>query len=738
MRTGACAWSAIAALAILAVGQPLAPHAQTAVPSAPPVAATRPVIDDYFGTTITDPYRYMESLSDPGVQAWFTAEDAYARAVLARPQARAQLVARIRQPARSGRVVDAGRLSGNRFLIFKSGPENAGRIYIRQGPGGPDRLLIDVDAERIPLQEKNKAKGRGAVGEIWMSEDLKYAAVTIIPGGAENDTELHVIETATGRETGDVILRAVGQETGFPAWLPDNRSFVYGRYQRLPPGAAVTEEQEKYRTYLHVLGTDPERDQPVFGFGVTPSIDVDPRLFATVQLEPGSKYALGVLTTDVSPANAFYITAVDSLGRPDASWRKVADFADQVKRIAVHGDDLYLLTFKDAARYKVLRTSARTPDLASAEIVLPQSDSVITALGAAQDALYVRLRDGNVGRLLRVPYGPRPLVESIPLPFQGSLIADTNLRLPGALITGHATDRALGIYAYDPEKKRVSDTRIQAADPESASVESVDVKVPSHDGTLVPLSIRSPRGLKLDGSNPTLLYGYGAYGFSTNADPTGGAWVELGGVSAVCHVRGGGELGETWHLAGKGLSKPNTWLDFIACAEYLVSKKYTSPARLAGMGASAGGILIGRAITERPDLFDAAIIEVGMLDMLRSETTANGMSNIPEFGSTKSADGFNALLAMSAYHHVSDHTAYPAVLLTTGFNDPRVDSWEPGKMAARLQAATTSGKPVLLRVDFAGGHGIGDTPDQRLERLADEMSFLLWQAGVPAFQPRTP
>jgi prolyl oligopeptidase len=256
----------------------------------------------------------------------------------------------------------------------------------------------------------------------------------------------------------------------------------------------------------------------------------------------------------------------------------------------------------------------------------------------------------------------------------------------------------------------------------------------------VPLSIVYRRGIKLDGSNPAWLNGYGAYGSSSSPyfDPIDLALFENGGgVYATCHVRGGGEYGEGWHLAGKIATKPNTWKDFIACAQYLIDNKYTTPAHLAGEGGSAGGILIGRTITERPDLLAAAIDVVGMSDTLRSETTQNGETNIPEFGSTKTEEGFKALYAMSSYDHVEDKTPYPAVLLETGMNDPRVAPWEMGKMAARLEAATSSGKPVLLRVDFAGGHGsMGGTKQQVYEKLADEMSFLLWQLGVPDFQPR--
>ena len=264
------------------------------------------------------------------------------------------------------------------------------------------------------------------------------------------------------------------------------------------------------------------------------------------------------------------------------------------------------------------------------------------------------------------------------------------------------------------------------------------MKVRAADGTLIPLSIIHKRGLRLDGNNPTLIHGYGSYGISQLPfyNPQLLAWYERGGVYAVAHVRGGGEYGEEWHRAGQKRSKPNTWRDFISCAEYLVEKKYTTPARLAGMGMSAGGILVGRAITERPDLFRAAVIGVGLTDMLRYETTANGVPNVAEFGSVKTREGFEALREMSAYHHVQAGADYPAVLLTTGINDPRVDPWLPAKMAARLQAATSSGKPVLLRVDYEGGHGVGLTRRQFAEEITDFMTFLLWQFGDPAFRPR--
>jgi prolyl oligopeptidase len=269
-------------------------------------------------------------------------------------------------------------------------------------------------------------------------------------------------------------------------------------------------------------------------------------------------------------------------------------------------------------------------------------------------------------------------------------------------------------------------------------MEVKEVKVKSHDGTMVPLTLVYRKGLKRDGSNLVWLEGYGAYGVTLNPyfDPRMLAWLERGGILATAHVRGGGEFGEAWHVAGQKQTKANTWKDFVACAQYLIDQKYTTPQRLAGEGTSAGGILIGGAITERPDLFGAALINVGCADMLRQETTTNGVPNIPEFGTSKDADGFKALMAMSPYHRVKDGTAYPAVLLTTGMNDPRVDAWQPAKLAARLQAASTSQKPVLLRVDYAGGHGFGASREQQLTKTADQMAFLFWQLGSPEFQPK--
>ena len=512
--------------------------------------------------------------------------------------------------------------------------------------------------------------------------------------------------------------------------------------QKMLPGMAVTEREQKSKVYLHVVGTDPEKDRVIFGYDVSPRVKVLPNDLPFVYTQIGSPYAFGGLAHGVQNEITLYAAPIASLGSADIPWHKIVDVDDEVTDATPRGEDIYLITHKGALRFKIIRTSIANPDLAHAQVVVPETEAVIKSQTVASDAHYVFLLDGGIGKVLRIPYTsagsttPQP----VPLPLAGQVWADaSDPRVPGILLGITSWTKASADYAYDPRTNLVTDTHLQPVGPydNPTDIVSEEVKAPSYDGTMIPLSIVHRRDIKLDGSNPTLLEGYGAYGITLDPyfDPKLLAWLERGGVYAVAHVRGGGEYGEGWHLAGKLLTKHNTWRDFIAAGQYLVDHKYTSPARLAGEGGSAGGITIGRAITERPDLFGAALDDVGISDALRVETSPNGPPNTPEFGSTQTAEGYQALYEMSSYHHVKPGTPYPAVMVVTGINDPRVTPWEPAKMTAALQAATSSGKPVLLRVDYEAGHGMGSTKTQRERLLADQWSFLLWQFGAPGFQP---
>ncbi|HLY42887.1 MAG TPA: prolyl oligopeptidase family serine peptidase [Terracidiphilus sp.] len=699
--------------------------------AAPPVAPVRAVTTDYFGVTLTDPYRYIENLKDPEVEAWFKGQNAYTRSVLSRIPGRDALLARIKELDQSvpARVSDVNMVPGGRYFYEKMlASEIVSKLYVRDGLNGQERLLLDPAKYPAPEGSHN------AISYYNPSFDGKMVAVGVSPGGSENAV-IHIFEVDTGKEFPETIDRA---RFGGIAWRTDNHAFLYNRLQKLAEGQPQTDEELKSMDYLHVVGTNIDSDVPAFGMGVSPRVEMAatdiPFTFTTVD----GHWVVGYIAHGVLNEGTIYRAPLDTVGKPDTPWEKVCDIPDDVTGLALHGDDLYLQTHKDAPHFKVIVTSLAHPDVAHAKVVIPESEHVIKSITTAKDALYVQETDATVSILKRVPYDGAS--EEIKLPFEGAVgLAASDERIPGILFVMTSWARAPRIDFFDPATSKIEDTKLQPLGPfgDPEDVVSEEVKVKSWDGAMVPLSIVHKRGLKMDGSNPALLNGYGAYGISIDPefDPTLLAWLEKGGVYAWAHPRGGGEYGEDWHKAGEKLTKPNTWRDFIACAEYLIDNHYTSAAKLGGEGTSAGGVTIGRAITERPDLFAAALDRVGMSNAVRSEETPNGPPNIPEFGSAKTLEGFEDLYAMDAYHHVRDGAKYPAVMVTTGWNDPRVASWEPGKMAARLQAATGSGKPILLRVEYAGGHGMGSTKAQLEEQAADEWSFLLWQFNEAGFQP---
>ena len=398
------------------------------------------------------------------------------------------------------------------------------------------------------------------------------------------------------------------------------------------------------------------------------------------------------------------------------------------------GSDVYLLTHKDAPRFKVLRMRVDAPDLAKAELVVPEGEAVLTAIAVAKDALYVKELERGLGRIRRVPFGTTGGTR-LALPADGAIAAmATDRRRPGVVFPLEGWTRSRLWYRYDPADGRVTDTRLLPSAPvDVSSLESVEVEAPSHDGEMVPLSIVYRKGVARNGSNPALLVGYGAYGITLDPffNPMGLAWLERGGVFAVAHVRGGGEHGEEWHLAGKrGNQAEHLEGLHRLCRVPGEGGVYLSAAP-GRHGTSAGGILIGRAITERPDLFRAAVPRVGVMNALRVEHEPGGQANIPEFGTTTTEAGFQALREMDAVEHVRPGVRYPAVLLTAGINDSRVEAWQPAKMAAVLQERSAGG-PVLFRVGFDAGHGMGLTKDQRVEETADVYAFLLWQLGDAA------
>jgi prolyl oligopeptidase len=705
-----------------------APAAQ----AAPPAAALKPVTEVHFGTTVTDNYRYLENLKDPDVQAWMHAQADHTRAQLDKLPGRTALAERIHAlanaDARRGGFVQRGQRYF--YQLLEPGAQQP-KLYYRDGLAGEEHLLIDAGA---------LGAGSGthyALDYYVPSWDGRKLVYGLSAGGSEAST-LHVLEVDTGKVLDEAIARTDLDVIG---WQKDNASFFYFRFNAPTPSMTPAELMYNARTYLHHIGTNPtgDGDAVVFGRGVSKGTDVPEGQGTYIYTSADSAFAVAAANHNLDDnPSTLYVAPLAAVKGADTKWQRFATVDDGITQVALHGDTLYFLSLGGAPRFRILATPLARPDVAHARVVVPEGKGVITDFGIASDGLYYRVREGMGSRLFRVGLDGKDNV-AVPLPFDGNLfgpVVDSNQ--PGALFNLQGWTRPAQLYAYDPAKNETRNTGLLPPSKiDTSQLESEEVMVTSWDGTQVPLSIMHRKGLKLDGSNPTIIDAYGAYGVVIEAgfSPNLVAWIERGGVYAYGHVRGGGELGEAWHLAGFKKTKPNTWLDFIACSQYLIDKGYTSTPKLAGTGTSAGGILIGNAMAWRPDLYRVILDRVGMSDLMRYETEPNGPPNVSEMGSLADEEGFHTLFAMSPYEHIRNGVAYPAVMFTTGANDPRVSPWHMMKMAARTQAASTSGLPVLLRIDYDAGHGIGSNRSQREQQQADEWAFTLWQMGDPAFQP---
>lgn len=731
----------MAALACACVGGGV-PGARAADASPVPAFPSAPagaVVDTYFGTAVPDPYRALEDLASPSTQAWMAAAEAHAEATLARIPGRAALRERLRvletgAPVQIGRVA---RMPGGLLVYERRGAgENQFAIAMRRGVDAPEQVLVDPAA-------LSRARGGVpvAVNHFAMSPDGAVLAYGISERGSEAAV-LHLLDVRTGQPIGEPLDRA---DFGVARWTADGRAFAFNRLQ--PSGPDRLTRYERSAVWLVTLAEGTGRAREILGPS-TRAVTVRPRETPMVLFTADGLWMLGVLEDGVSRDNRLVIAPVASLSQPEPAWRPCIEPGDRIVDFAYGAGVLYAQTYADAPRYRVIAAPIERFSAATAPTVVPASDRVLGLMVAARDALYFEAREGNAKQLWRLPHGPGSRATRVALPLEGTFA----LRQRGGVWNAHAAVDgvliALEDWTHAPRWLAVSpdgqwrDTGLQPAGPFDApdDIVTTEVLVVAPDGARVPMSVIHRRGLVRNARAPTLLLGYGAYGFTYEPyfEVHRLAWLERGGVIAAANPRGSGVYGQSWYEAGRGPTKPNTWRDMIACAEWLVASGLASPATLAIEGGSAGGITAGRAATERPDLFTAVVPRVGVLDAVRAELEPNGPPNVPEFGSHTTEPGFRALLAMSTLHHIRPGVRYPAVLLTHGVNDPRVAVWHSSKAAAQFDAARAgvpNARPVLLRLDRDAGHGVGSTRAQRTAERADIYAFLLWQLGAAGFQP---
>jgi len=718
---GACA------LLLAACAQPPAPDpnaaalAAAAAASAPryPVAPAKPVSHDYHGVTVTDGFEWLENAADPDVKRWVAQENAFSRqyldAIPARPALHERLTALM--SSTSNHYYDLVERGGTIFAMKNAPPKQQPMLVTLKS-------VDDVSSEKIVFDPNEvAANGSLAIDFFAPSPDGRRVAISVSEGGSENGT-LRVVDVASGETLPDRLQRVTYPTGGGSvAWGAGGKGLYYTRYPE--PGSRPPADEHFYQqVFFHTLGTPVEKD--------TAEVGADfPRIAETVlKTSRDGRVVVAIVENGDGGDYALWLKTPDAANQ--GPWRRIAAEADGIKAVEVADDHvLYLMSRAEAPRGKILRlpvsAATRAVDWKRVPTIVAQSDGTIEHFVSAGTTLYVSELLGGPSRLRSVDIGTRR-ASTISLP-PVSGVQDLARIGKRDVVAELSSYLAPPLWAHVAAgRKGVQRTAlVVSSEANFNDCEVVRESATSKDGTQIPLNILRRKGTRLDGGNPTILYGYGGYGvnMTPNFNAARRVWLDRGGVYVVANLRGGGEFGEAWHLAGNLTHKQTVFDDFISSAEYLISHQYTNPQRLGILGGSNGGLLMGAALTQRPELFRAVGSSVGIYDMLRVELDPNGAFNVTEFGSVKDKAQFDALYAYSPLHHVKDGTAYPAILMQTGDNDGRVNPAHSRKMTARLQQADPNGKPILLHTSASSGHGIGTALAERIDQTTDLYAFFV-------------
>ena len=679
----------------------------------PPVAPPKPVEERIHGQKIVDSYRWLENSGSPETEKWVSEEGAYSRSLLDPLPGREQLHQRLGELLSIGSI-SAPQIGGKYYFYTKrNGTQNQPVLLVRDSLRGEDRTLVDV----------NQLAADGTVALDWWapSEDGKYVAYGTSPSGSEDST-LHVIETAMGKLLPDAIPRARAASI---AWKLDNSGFFYTRY---PKKGEVAEGQDVYNRHVfyHVLGSDPAKDPLIFGEGR------DPEDWPNVDLSNDGRWLLISVEQGWTKSELFLQDL--NAGTPPV---RITEGKDFLYGGQIYNGKLFITTNEDAPRYRVFVAEASAATRSNWKEIIAQNDAVLQG-AAVVNGLLLAQYEKNASSQLKLFATDGKLLGGVELPSIGTVFGlGGKWNRKEAFFAFHSFTVPDSIFQIDLATRGTSlwsKVNAPGIDPEKYDVKQVWFS--SKDGTRVPMFVLHKKGLALNGKNPTLLTGYGGFNISLTPEFYGDRylWLEHGGVYAVANLRGGAEFGEDWHRAGMLGKKQNVFDDFIAAAEYLISQKYTDKDHLAIRGGSNGGLLMGAALTQRPDLFRTVICQVPLLDMLRYQNFQIAKLWVPEYGSSDDPEQFKWIYAYSPYHHVKAGTEYPSILFMTADTDTRVDPMHAKKMAALMQAEAANGRsperPILLRVDTKAGHGAGKPIAKQIDDWTDIYSFLFWQLGM--------
>ncbi len=700
----------------------------------PPLAKSVLAIDQYHGKEIKDPYRNLENLEDSTVIHWLKMQGNHAFKILKRIPGRQKLIDLQKtydreKPYFINSIENTA--DGKYFYLKTLEAEDTAKLYYRSSLNSNEVLLFD------PLLFDIKSNINLIINYIKPSWKGDKIAISLSKRGDEI-SKVIVVDVNTKKVLPEMVKNC-NPNFGGIQWIPDDSGFVYQFFPVTDP------KDPKYglntKSVFYQLGSDPKEKHEVFSISNNPEVELKPEDFPIVHIYSDSNpYVFGEVS-GVSPFKDMYYKPKEDLLSNEIKWKLLYTESQMIEKIVLDSNDLFFLTAKNASNYKICKTSRDNLNFeTSITLVKEKEDTVITDLEITKNGIFfVREKNGVEARLYHLKDGKEvelnlPIPSgSVKLTSKGSNYDYLKIRCSGWLKSPTSY-----LYNFETKKYTQVDLNPVVQYPAFQNIEVHEIEVPSHDGEMIPLSIIHQKGIRKDGETPTLFFGYGSYGASLNPffDSSFLTWVMEGGILAIAHVRGGGEKGETWHMAGFKTTKINTWKDMIACTEYMIREGYTKTEKSAIWGTSAGGIMAGRAITERPDLYAAAILYSPSMNLVRSEIQPNGPNSVKEFGTVKIKEEFEALLEMDSYHHIKEGIKYPATLIAAGMKDGRVVVWDPAKFAARLQASNSSHNPILFAVDFESGHGgMNSGKFKQYEQYANTLAFAFWQTGHPGYQP---
>ncbi|KPH11201.1 prolyl oligopeptidase family serine peptidase [Chryseobacterium sp. ERMR1:04] len=699
------------------------------------LAPSKPVTDEYFGTKMVDDYRNLEDLENPQTMDWMKLQTAYTNSVLDLiPKRNYYLEKRLEFDKRQGFSVSDLKVTNNDkyFYLKKKGDEKVAKLYYREGFQVKEELLYDPVSYK-----KSETNHEFVINYISPSWDGNKIAISMSEKGNEL-ADVLIMDVKTKYIHPEVITNTAPATFDGIKWVDDNSGFFCVALSTTDPKSK--DFYKNTQTVLYKLGTDPKTAIDVFSSKNNPDLHISENQFPMVlSFDQIDKYYIGMIVDYQSYRKTFIISKKDLLAGKK-NWKPFSNSDDKAKNFDFWNDKVVFQSSYNSSLNKLCRTKIANPDFKNAEILVPdKKDEIINSYRITKDGIYYVTNKNGVEARLYLYKDGKDIPITLPYP-SGNIDLQTkgdNNSDIWITCSGWANEEQR--FKYDVKAKILTPENLTPVTeyPEFNDIIVNEITIKARDGEEIPVSLLYNKNIKKDGKNMVLIDSYGSYGISYTPffAKMYLLWVNQGGMVAIAHVRGGGEKGESWRLGGHKETKPNTWKDLIDCTEYLINEKYTSKDKVAIWGASAGGITVGRAMTERPDLFKTVIAEVGVLNILRDEVSPN--SQPKEFGNIKDPNEFKALLEMDAYHHIKKGVNYPATFITGGINDQRVIVWQPVKFAAKLMANDTSNNPILLKIDFEGGHA-GNVPvSQRYANLGDMFAFAFWQLGHPDYQPKS-